>query len=184
MTQIINDFVRERTRQQPSELDLAMESKPGWDVLKNLVSQFAFDNYGIGGRKFRWSRSPAGPPRLSLGNAAATLSDGGQQNGIPQNCTIKFSCIAITFAAGSAFPQKTWSLTPEIVRGQFAWSIREIGRTFSPGQLAHEIAMELTRYYLSYEARPVLPTLSKIPSAFKKAVGRPGSGGLPDPGPL
>lgn len=142
------DFAR-RQEQQRSLLMLT-KTKPEWHVLKRLVSQFALENQGIGKNRFKWSKSMTGQPRLSLGSVAATFLDRGERDGVPQHCKVLFSC-EDAFGAHTPLSTKTWSLIPDMVSGQFGWTVRETGAQFSSPLLADEIATELTRYHLSYE---------------------------------
>lgn len=150
MTQDFEDLLRQRHFEQQKQRRLAADTRPEWDILKSLVSQFAIDNKGIGDKKFKWYRSADGHFSLVLGNVAATFFNTGEREGIPQRCKVLFSRKE-GLVVKSPFPDRTWSLDPEILKGEFAWAIREVGEVFRPSQLAEEIATELTRYHLSYE---------------------------------
>ena len=143
-----HDFVR-RQEQQRSQLMLT-KTKPEWHVLKRLVSQFALDNQGIGKNRFKWSKSMTGQPRLSLGSVAATFLDRGERDGVPQHCKVLFSC-EDPFGTQTPLTTQTWSLIPDMMSGQFGWTVREVGKQFSSALLADEIATELTRYHINYE---------------------------------
>lgn len=129
------------------------ETAHEWRVLKGLAFQFALENQGFGDEKFIWSRN-ASQPRLSLGNVTVTFSDRGERNGTPQNCCVLFSSRAATSDDNLRAQEQTWSLIPEIRTGEFAWKILELGKLFSPAQLAEELATELTRRYLQCKIQP------------------------------
>ena len=151
MSQEFEDLLRQCHYAQQKQKRLAAEIKPEWDVLKGLVSQLAADNKGIGEDRFRWSKTASGQPSLVLGQVAATFSVLADRSGTPQSCKVRFSRKDGVSVIKPLLADQTWSLTPEILKGEFAWAIREVGQVFSPSQLAEEIATELTRYHLSYE---------------------------------
>ena len=145
-----DDLVSRFQHPQRSSIKSAKEARRQWRLLKSLVFQFAFEGRRLGVEKFTWSRT-TGQPQLILSNVAVTLSDRGELNGTPQDCKLLFSCNDGKFGANSPPPNQAWTLVPEIRDGQFAWTVRETGRAFTPGELADEIATELIRYHVTYE---------------------------------
>ena len=148
MSQTLDDYV---WLQQRNQRRLASETKKEWERLKILVSQFTAHNKGIGTNRFTCAKSISGEPCLTLGNVTAAFSSRGEHNGIPQNCKILFTRKERTLVLDSHLAAQTWSLQPEIVRNDFVWRIRELGKVFSPGLLVEEIATQLTRHQLNYQ---------------------------------
>src|SRR6266403_907383 len=120
VAQTADDLDRWLQQQQRSQMRLARETRHEWRVLKNLLFRFAFDKQGIGDEKFTWSRR-MGQPHLVLSHVAATPSDRGDRDGIPQDCKVLFSWNVSRACIEPFSPLQTWCLIPEIVKGQFAW---------------------------------------------------------------
>jgi hypothetical protein len=153
-----DDFARRHAEELQNREGLAKETKPEWHILKSEVSKFALDGKGIEGHKFDWATDLSGLPLLVLNNVSATLIDGGDRNGVPQNCRVIFSRRPpgpnqMYAEEESRVAAKTWHLEPEIRHGQFLWLVRELlGRRLSSSDLSEKIAEELARYHIQYEA--------------------------------
>jgi hypothetical protein len=159
-----DDFARRRDKELQNRERLAKETKPEWEVLKGLASRFAIDAQGIDSYKFKWVSDLSGHPMMVLNDVSAILFDGGERDGVPQDCRVLFS--RRPAGSGQAYPdespvpEKTWSLKAEIVddtnvfpghQDQLVWFVNERGRRMPSAELAEEIAKELARYHIEYE---------------------------------
>ena len=147
-------FSRKRDEERRNQERLAKETKPEWEVLKGLVYQFALDGKGIDGRKFEWVPDLSGRGLLALSFVSAVLFDGGERNGVPQDCRVRFSRKPAgsgeDYVDDSPLAPRTWSLEPDILDDEFVWFV-ERGRRLSSAELAEEIAKELARFHIEYE---------------------------------
>ncbi len=116
-------FARKRDQELRNREKLVKETKPEWEVLKGLVSQFSLDGKGIDGYRFEWVPDLSGRPLLVLKNVCAILFDAGESGGVPQNCRVRFT--RRPAGSGRAYPdesplaQETWSLEADILDDEF-----------------------------------------------------------------
>jgi hypothetical protein len=155
MIENFDDFSRKRDEERRKQERLVKETKPEWEVLKGLVSQFALDGKGIDGYKFKSVPDLSGRPLLVLNSVSAVLFDRGDRSGVPQDCRVRFSRKPVgsgeDYVDDSPLAAKTWSLQPDILDDEFVWLVNGQGNRVSSVELAEEIAKELARFHIEYE---------------------------------
>ena len=113
------------------------------------------DGKGIGNRRFEWVNTITGRPMLALGNVAAILIEGGDRGGVPQNIQVRFTRKPAgslqVYIDDSPLDETVWELEPQIVEGDFVWSVSGSARHHSAAALAEEIAKKLAQCHIEYE---------------------------------
>jgi hypothetical protein len=91
-----------------------------------------------------------------LGNVAAVLLTDRERGGVPQKIRVRFTRKPVASMQAyaddsSPLADRTWSLEPEIFKGDFVWFVFERAGRYSAANLAEEIAKKLAQYHIEYE---------------------------------
>ncbi len=156
MAQSFDDFAQKHAADKDDRARLTAETKAEYEILKGFISQFAVDGKGLGNQNFNWRNTLTGRPMLVLGNVAAVLLTDGERGGIPQNIRVRFTrkpagSMQAYADDSSPLADATWSLEPEIFKGNFVWFVFERAGRYTAANLAEEIAKKLAQYHVEYE---------------------------------
>jgi Fic family protein len=127
-----------------------------WQHLKDLTRTLTAGR-AVDGSPFAWTPYQGSDQDfLQLKDVAASFSDRGKRNGIPQTCRIRFDRHASN-AQGvfsedeSPVPSEVWSLEPRADGKNVGWWVSELGKSFTSAELASQIAIRLVKQYEAYE---------------------------------
>lgn len=109
------------------------------------------------GNPFAWTPyQGSGQDFLQLKDVAASFSDRGKRNGVPQTCRVRFDRHAST-AQGifledkSPIAAEVWSLEQRADEQNVVWWVSELSKGFTSAELASQIAIRLVKQYEAYE---------------------------------
>jgi len=156
MSESFDEFAQGYSQNQHNRERLTTEAASEWVVLKGFVSQFAKDGREFGGQKFEWLPYPHSE-YLCLSYVAAALLDRTERiGGAAKKFCVRFDRRPL--GSGRVWADEKsrlealeWSLKPTIEGEDIVWSVRELEETFSSAALANKIAIELSKYHVSYE---------------------------------
>ncbi len=127
-----------------------------WQRLRDLTRTLTAGKT-VDGNLFAWTPyQGSGQDFLQLKDVAASFSDRGKRNGVPQTCRVRFDRHAST-AQGvfledkSPIAAEVWSLEPRADRQNVVWWVSELGKSFTSAELASQIAIRLVKQYEAYE---------------------------------
>jgi len=150
-----DDFAARESREQESNRQIEQNANAEWSILKTLVSRFALDGGRSDKYPFEWSHTSK-PEFLRLNAVAASFSDDGLKNAIPQNCKVRFSRRPLgsdeQWVDDCPVDPVDWSLQPTAQGKNLGWAVKELDQVLSSADLAEEIAKKLAKYYQEYEA--------------------------------
>lgn len=153
-------FLQEREAKQ-SDFKTAAEvvaqgAAAEWQHLRDLTRTLTAGK-AVDGNPFAWTPyQGSGQDFLQLKDVAASFSDRGKRNGIPQTCRIRFDRHAST-AQGMFLEDKSpiaaevWSLEPRADGQDVGWWVSELDKSFTSAELASQIAIRLVKQYEAYE---------------------------------
>jgi hypothetical protein len=144
-------FLREREAKQ-NDFKTAEEWQRLMDLTRTLTTGKAVD-----GNPFAWTPYEGSDQAfLQLKDVAASFSDRGKHNGVPQTCRVRFDRHAST-AQGvfledkSPISSEVWSLEPRADGQNVVWWVSELGKSFTSAELASQIAIRLVKQFEAYE---------------------------------
>jgi Fic family protein len=153
-------FLQEREAKQndlrTAEEILTQGAEEEWQRLKDLTRLLTAGK-AVDGNPFAWSPYyVSGYDFLQLKDVAASFSDEGKRNGIPQTCHIRFDRHAsgpqgVFLEEKSPIPGEVWSLEPEAEGKNNGWWVRELDKSFTSADLASQVAIRLVKQYEAYE---------------------------------
>lgn len=127
-----------------------------WQRLRDLTKTLTAGK-AVDGNPFAWTPyHGSGQDFLQLKDVAASFSDRGKRNGVPQMCRVRFDRHAST-AQGvfledkSPIAAEVWSLEPRADGQNVVWWVSELGKSFTSAELASQIAIRLVKQYEAYE---------------------------------
>jgi hypothetical protein len=153
-------FLHEREAKQndsrTADEILAQGAAEEWHRLKDLTRSLTVGK-AVDGNPFAWTPYHAsGQDFLQLKDVAASFSDRGKRNGIPQTCRIRFDRHAsgpqgVFLEEKSPIPGEVWSLEPRADGRAIVWWVSELDKSFTSPELASQVAIRLVRQYEAYE---------------------------------
>lgn len=153
-------FLQEREVKQndfkTAEEVVAQGAAAEWRLLRDLTRTLTAGK-AVDGNPFAWTPyQGSGQDFLQLKDVAASFSDRGKRNGVPQTCRVRFDRHAST-AQGMFLEDKSpiaaevWSLEPRADGQNVAWWVSELGKSYTSTELASQIAIRLVKQYEAYE---------------------------------
>jgi hypothetical protein len=127
-----------------------------WQHLKDLTRTLTAGK-AVDGNPFGWTPYHASDQDfLQLKDVAASFSDRGKRNGIPQTCRIRFDRHAsnaqrVFLEDKSPIPSEVWSLEPRTDGNKVVWWVSELDKSFTSRELASQVAIRLVKHYEAYE---------------------------------
>jgi Fic family protein len=127
-----------------------------WQRLKDLTRTLTAGK-AVDGVPFAWTPyQDSDQDFLQLKDVAASFSDRGKRNGVPQTCRIRFDRHASN-AQGNFMEDKSpiasevWSLEPRADGKSVVWWVSELGKSFTSAELASQIAIRTVKQFEAYE---------------------------------
>lgn len=127
-----------------------------WQRLRDLTRALTAGK-AVDGNPFAWTPyQGSGQDFLQLKDVAASFSDRGKRNGVPQTCRVRFDRNAST-AQGMFLEDKSpiagevWSLEPRADGQNVVWWVSELSKSFTSAELAFQVAIRLVKQYEAYE---------------------------------
>lgn len=153
-------FLQEREAKQndfkTAEEVVAQGAAEEWQRLMDLTRTLTTGK-AVDGNPFAWTPYEGSDQAfLQLKDVAASFSDRGKRNGVPQTCRVRFDRHAST-AQGvfledkSPIPSEVWSLEPRADGQNVVWWVSELGKSFTSAELASQIAIRLVKQFEAYE---------------------------------
>ncbi len=153
-------FLQERKAKQndskTAEEVLAQEVSEEWQRLKNMTRTLTAGK-AVDGVSFAWTPYQGSDQDfLQLKDVAASFSDRGKRNGVPQPCRIRFDRHASSAQGNfmedkSSIASEVWSLEPRSDGKRVVWWVSELGKSFTSAELASHIAIRTVKQYEAYE---------------------------------
>jgi len=155
-----DQFLQERESKQSdvrtSEEVVAQGAVREWERLKDATKTLTAGKV-VDGNPFAWTPYPGYEQDfLQLKDVAATFSDRGIRNGVPQACTLRFDRHAsnaqgVFMEDKSPVASEIWSLELRADGQNMVWWVSELGKSFTSSELASQIAIRLVKQYEAYE---------------------------------
>lgn len=153
-------FLQEREAKQndfkTAEEVVAQGVAEEWQRLKDLTRTLTAGK-AVDGDPFAWTPyQDSDQDFLQLKDVAASFSNRGKRNGVPQACRIRFDRHASS-AQGEFMKDKSpiasevWSLEPRADGKRVVWWVSELGKSFTSAELASQIAIRTVKQYEAYE---------------------------------
>jgi len=159
MTDSFKEFALKYENQKRDNQQAAKGAPLQWETLKNTVSQFCDRCDGFDGNLFLWITNYGSNSMLVLKDVAASFIIVGKKVNEPtKGFRIVFSRKPETpgevYIDESPLKKKIWDLELEVKSGEYVWFVDRLApQRFKTDDLLEEIAKELARYYLEYEAK-------------------------------
>lgn len=155
-----DQFLQERQVKQSdfktAEEVVAQGAAAEWQHLRDLTRTLTAGKI-VDGNPFAWTPyQGSGQDFLQLKDVAASFSDRGKRNGVPQTCRVRFDRHAST-AQGifledkSPIAAEVWSLEQRADEQNVVWWVSELSKGFTSAELASQIAIRLVKQYEAYE---------------------------------
>jgi hypothetical protein len=154
--QFLHEREAKQTDMRTTEEIVAQGAAEEWQRLKDLTRSLTAGK-AVDGNPFAWTPYQASDQDfLQLKDVAASFSDRGKRNGIPQTCRIRFDRHAsgpqgVFLEDKSPIPSEIWSLEPRIDGKNVVWRVSELDKSFTSPELASQVAIRLVEQYEAYE---------------------------------
>jgi hypothetical protein len=168
MAEDFDQFAQRHAQEQENRERLAKETKPEWEVLKGLTSQFALDSKGLGNYRFAWVPDPSSRcALLVLNDVAVTFLDHGERDGVPQKCRVRFGRRppgqGRTWSdEESPVAAKTWALEPMIKTTIFFGSSLSERYSYRRHNSPRKLRKSLHGITSTIRERMVVPVSSRV----------------------
>jgi len=153
-------FLQEREAKQndfkTAEEVVAQGAAEEWQRLIGLTRTLTAGK-AVDGNPFAWTPYQGSDQEfLQLKDVAASFSDRGKRNSVPQTCRVRFDRHASTAQGvfmedSSPIPSEVWSLEARANGQNVVWWVSELAKSFTSAELASQIAIRLVKQYEAYE---------------------------------
>jgi Fic family protein len=154
--QFLHEREAKQTDMRTAEEIVAQGAAEEWQRLKDLTRSLTAGK-AVDGNPFTWTPYQASDQDfLQLKDVAASFSDRGKRNGIPQTCRIRFDRHAsgpqgVFLEDKSPIPSEIWSLEPKTDGKNVVWRVSELDKSLTSPELASQVAIRLVKQYEAYE---------------------------------